>query len=544
MKQLLLRFSIIALLIGTGWQVVSQTAVPDNVVQPEFVYVRTGPDETYPALGAYVAGETVTPLNVSESGSWVLVEYPRGTGWIPVDTVTWSVNLEGLPVLPANVTPTPLSTLTMTPFAPTESAPIGFVLLEGADVAFVRSGPGRGYEILGELPPGQLVEPVSRNVNTDWIMIRYEDTETDFQGFGWVARILIQWRDESRLVQLPVVLESALTPTITLTPSITPTPSFTPPPTVTPTPTATPTQTDTPTATATSTPTATNTPTATPTIPTDTPTPTATPSPTETDEPTATPTVPTATPTVPTSTPTVPTNTPTVPTSTPTVPTNTPTTIPTTETVPEATVESVAAVLITETEIIITPESPEDTATPESTSTSEPEAATAESTDDAPVAPILPAVTATSPDSLDVSPVPDDSPVESAPESENNNLLPVLLGAGITAVLIALLYIGLYTQGAAAVSRYDDGFVIDVCPVCQRGTLYVESRVENLLGIPRPRRTVRCNACRSVLREKGTQRWSYAVDRIENPALYQEYNSREITDDELIQINQQINSNT
>jgi hypothetical protein len=36
-----------------------------------------------------------------------------------------------------------------------------------------------------------------------------------------------------------------------------------------------------------------------------------------------------------------------------------------------------------------------------------------------------------------------------------------------------------------------------------------------------------------VLREKGTQRWVYAVDRIENPPLFERYNGREISDDEL-----------
>jgi hypothetical protein len=103
-------------------------------------------------------------------------------------------------------------------------------------------------------------------------------------------------------------------------------------------------------------------------------------------------------------------------------------------------------------------------------------------------------------------------------------------GAGLLAVLG---YVGLYLRGVASVDRYTGGFVVERCPVCRRGELTTETRQDRVLGIPRARRTVRCSVCRSVLRETGPRRWRYAVDRIENPTMYERFNGREIDDNTL-----------
>jgi hypothetical protein len=114
--------------------------------------------------------------------------------------------------------------------------------------------------------------------------------------------------------------------------------------------------------------------------------------------------------------------------------------------------------------------------------------------------------------------------------------LPLELLIGGSVLLLVIVYGGLYFAGAVAVDRYAAGFVLDTCPVCERGTLHVETRVERIFGIPRVRRTVRCDACRSVLREVGPRRWRYAIDRLENPALYQRFNSRVIDEDQLVRL--------
>jgi hypothetical protein len=134
--------------------------------------------------------------------------------------------------------------------------------------------------------------------------------------------------------------------------------------------------------------------------------------------------------------------------------------------------------------------------------------------------------------------LPPSTPVPEAPPPTSGNL-PVEAIVGGLALLLVLVYIGLYWRGLAAVERYNKGFVVHRCPACDRGDLVVETKVDRLLGIPRPRRTVRCTECRSVLREVGPRRWRYAVDPMENPALYKHYNGSEIDDATLVEIARQ-----
>jgi hypothetical protein len=117
--------------------------------------------------------------------------------------------------------------------------------------------------------------------------------------------------------------------------------------------------------------------------------------------------------------------------------------------------------------------------------------------------------------------------------------LPAEALIGGIALLAVLAYVGLYWRGLMVADRYKNGFIVDTCPVCGRGQLIVETRQDRLLGIPRPRHTVRCSHCRSVLRETGSRRWRYAVDPMENPPLFQKYNGREIDERELIELARQ-----
>jgi hypothetical protein len=54
-----------------------------------------------------------------------------------------------------------------------------------------------------------------------------------------------------------------------------------------------------------------------------------------------------------------------------------------------------------------------------------------------------------------------------------------------------------------------------------------------VLGIPRPQAIVRCDNCRSVLREVGRRRWRYAVDRAANLTLYNQLNGRIVNEETL-----------
>jgi hypothetical protein len=113
-----------------------------------------------------------------------------------------------------------------------------------------------------------------------------------------------------------------------------------------------------------------------------------------------------------------------------------------------------------------------------------------------------------------------------APSTPSTGRLPIELIVGGVALLLVLVYVGLYWRGLSTAERYADGFIIEQCPVCGRGHLMVETRHDRVFGIPRARTTIRCSVCRSVLRETGNRRWRYAVDRIENPVLYDRFNGR------------------
>ncbi len=133
--------------------------------------------------------------------------------------------------------------------------------------------------------------------------------------------------------------------------------------------------------------------------------------------------------------------------------------------------------------------------------------------------------------------------IADAASSSNNTIISeppggiapeLLVGGGV--LLLVIGYAGLYWRGASGVERYTGGFVIDRCPTCGRGTLHLETTVTRSLGIPRARYTVRCSECRSVLRGAGVRRWRYAVDRVENPSLYERYNNKIIEESELARL--------
>jgi hypothetical protein len=66
--------------------------------------------------------------------------------------------------------------------------------------------------------------------------------------------------------------------------------------------------------------------------------------------------------------------------------------------------------------------------------------------------------------------------------------------------------------------------------------LSVETRQERFFGIPRARRTVHCDHCRSVLRETGYRQWRYAVDPVVNQAMYERYNGQALDEDTLAKL--------
>lgn len=469
----------------------------------------------------------------------------------------------------------------------------------GEEGAFLRSGPGQRYQVVGFLYAGALVEPVSRDIDNGWVLIRTAD------GFAWISRTLVQWVINP--ATLPVLVPGALTPSPTFTQSrtATRTSTSTHTPTVTAsatrTATATPTRTSIPTLTAsfTMTATASHTPTLTPSLtptlrPTQTASHTATPSDTQTPtstrtaRPTRTPLPPQATATIapsatasetPSRTPVATrtrTQLPLTNTLTPSLipPTATNTAVPPTETVvlPTETLVPPTATDIPPTETALPTQTVPPSQTPPPTLSNNAATATRIVLETAVVNTMLTQTAqALGPVATDVptdEPIPTNAPatatlaptdspasptmsaeaeatatqpaalnaVETVPPAEEGGGVPIEAVIAVIALAGVVTYAAFYWRGVTGSERFAQGFVIDQCPACESGTLVPETRTGRVLGIPRPTHTIRCTNCRSVLREVGEGEWRYAVDPLVNQPLYQKWNNKVIRNEQLAKL--------
>ncbi len=506
------------------------------------INVRGGPGFNFGVIGLLPLGSWVQPLARSTDGEWVLITYLTTQGWVVRDGVNWRLSVNSLPVISASEsTPIPRPLYYNTPGGPTYTPNANWVdaALEGA---FVRSGPGQGYPAIGTLFTGDVVDPVARDQLVDWVMIRYGE------GYAWIRYDLVVWVEP--IEALAVVDVPNLTPSFTPVPPIpSDTPTATPSDTPTPTDTATATLTlsNTPTNTATATPTPSHTPSPTPTytsLPTLTQTPSVTPTntllptltKTATTEPTAT-ARPSRTPTdepqvmviIPTDT-----VTPEPPSATPTqLPTDTVTPLPSLTSTPAPTATSQPTATDTATTAPTHTPQPSATFTPSATDTATPppiETATSTATPSRTPTSLAVAV-AGEPGNTSGSGESSVPPASSTEKRSSSGIfIWILGGVGLT----ALAYLGIYAAQAGTMDRYRDGFILSTCPVCGEGHLYLDERRYRLLGIPVARRVVRCDQCRSVLRQVGRQRWRYAVDGAVNRDMFADWNNRLITEQQLI----------
>lgn len=109
------------------------------------------------------------------------------------------------------------------------------------------------------------------------------------------------------------------------------------------------------------------------------------------------------------------------------------------------------------------------------------------------------------------------------------------LGGGLAGLLILA---GGYTlvrgRRQRELARYAAGFPLASCPVCQTGALHLEEHPQYWMGLVNVARMVRCDRCRSVLRQTHPGEWRYTIDPLINPALAEEYNGRDFEDGALM----------
>ncbi|MBN1120269.1 MAG: SH3 domain-containing protein [Anaerolineae bacterium] len=128
-----------------------------------------------------------------------------------------------------------------------------------------------------------------------------------------------------------------------------------------------------------------------------------------------------------------------------------------------------------------------------------------------------------------------------APESKSiqdflADLNPPWLWIGIVAGALFLSgYVWRLVSGRSELKRYAEGFSLKTCPVCQTGRLHLVESEQRVLGITRVLRLVRCDTCRSVLRQVKPGTWRYSIDPIVNPGLADSFNNKTFSDSALIQ---------
>jgi hypothetical protein len=181
--------------------------------------------------------------------------------------------------------------------------------------------------------------------------------------------------------------------------------------------------------------------------------------------------------------------------------------------------------------------SPTDTPTQVPSSTSTPEPAAPESTATVEVAEIPDATETPVPAMIAPGDTPPTESIGEVPASGSSSSLPIASVLPWLLIGLPIVLLGFYgwqfMAGQRETRRYHDAFPLEYCPVCQSGTLSVDSVVRRSLGIARTTRTVRCDSCRSVLRQIAPGVWRYAIDPYTNPDLARDYDGRQFTDNEL-----------
>ncbi len=144
------------------------------------------------------------------------------------------------------------------------------------------------------------------------------------------------------------------------------------------------------------------------------------------------------------------------------------------------------------------------------------------------------------PSATTISAEPEATVPPTAPQGETfDPRILTYVGLGIGSIALAVFSV-LYSQrrasGRRELTRYAEGFPIENCPICRAGDLQLDEKINGALGIPNITRSVRCNNCRSLLREIEPGVWRYNIDPYVNPQIAYKYNTQRFTDADLLML--------
>ena len=158
------------------------------------IAVRSGPGFNFPAAGFVNNGSFVNLLGRNSISTWVKVSANNNTliGWMHASVIETNLSISSLPVVDG-------TTVTPTPVPPTSPPPSGAAATIATGSLNVRSGPGLGYNVLGQVHLGQVVTLLGRNSEGTWVKIPI------FGGLseGWISVAYIQ--ANVAISSLPVV---------------------------------------------------------------------------------------------------------------------------------------------------------------------------------------------------------------------------------------------------------------------------------------------------------------------------------------------------
>ncbi len=189
----LIAAALIVLLATAAATVTAQTATPATGSIYQTTNVRSGPDTRYQIVGQLSAGDVVSINGQSDDGRWLRVVLPTAaSGWLPVFALIVEGDLSDVPVIEDAA-----SVGTVVPNAEVSVISYGRVN--------VRSGPGIGYEIVGQLDVDERAAAVARsNRQNDWLLIQLNETEAGSITEGWVAYFTVNVQGDPRA--LPVLV--------------------------------------------------------------------------------------------------------------------------------------------------------------------------------------------------------------------------------------------------------------------------------------------------------------------------------------------------
>ncbi len=92
--------------IATPTATMTPTPAGVSATAKETSNVHGGPGVRYPVLGQLPGGQTVNVIGINATGNWLLVIFAGRRGWVALDRVSVSGNLQALPVVAAPPLPT------------------------------------------------------------------------------------------------------------------------------------------------------------------------------------------------------------------------------------------------------------------------------------------------------------------------------------------------------------------------------------------------------------------------------------------------------